>query len=142
MLPSTTIKNWEDYPEQVGTASKHSRSPVMPSSSEDNHRPAKQTQIFVVEERDQDSLDDVQLSPCTSWLSSPAEDTNSGLPLSLSSDSLCEEPVGMRMTPSGMLMPYEEEDMSSAGGILGRIIDMVNTARDIAHVIWTVGWRK
>jgi hypothetical protein len=142
MLPSTTIKYWEDYPDQVGTASKYSQSPVMPCSSQDNHRPAKQTQIFVDEERDQDSLDDVQLSPCTSWLSSPAEDTNSGLPPSLSSDSLCEEPVGMRMTPSGMLMPYEEEDMSSAGGILGRIIDTVNTARDIAHVIWTVGWRK
>ncbi|EXM14521.1 hypothetical protein V3481_018676 [Fusarium oxysporum f. sp. vasinfectum] len=142
ILPSTTIKNWEDYPEQVGTASKYSRSPVMPSSSQDNHRPTKQTQIFVDEERDQDSLDDTQLSPCTSWPSSPAEDTNSGLPPSLSSDSLCEEPVGMRMTPSGMLMPYGEEEILSADGILGRIIDTVNTARDIAHVIWTVGWRK
>jgi hypothetical protein len=142
ILPSTTIKNWEDYPEQVGTASKYSRSPVMPSSSQDNHRPTKQTQIFVDEERDQDSLDDIQLSPCTSWPSSPAEDTNSGLPPSLSSDSLCEEPVGMRMTPSGMLMPYGEEEILSADGILGRIIDTVNTARDIAHVIWTVGWRK
>jgi hypothetical protein len=142
ILPSTTIKNWEDYPGQVGTASKYSRSPVMPSSSQDNHRPTKQTQIFVDEERDQDSLDDIQLSPCTSWPSSPAEDTNSGLPPSLSSDSLCEEPVGMRMTPSGMLMPYGEEEILSADGILGRIIDTVNTARDIAHVIWTVGWRK
>ncbi|KAG7404203.1 Uncharacterized protein Forpe1208_v015681 [Fusarium oxysporum f. sp. rapae] len=142
ILPSTTIKNWEVYPEQVGTASKYSRSPVMPSSSQDNHRPAKQTQIFVDEERDQDSLDDIQLSPCTSWPSSPAEDTNSGLPRSLSSDSLCEEPVGMRMAPSGMLMPYGEEETLSADGILGRIIDTVNTARDIAHVIWTVGCRK
>ncbi|KAG4266889.1 hypothetical protein FPRO04_13004 [Fusarium proliferatum] len=142
ILPSTTIKNWEVYPEQVGTASKYSRSPVMPSSSQDNHRPAKQTQIFVDEEMDQDSLDDIQLSPCTSWPSSPAEDINSGLPPSLSSDSLCEEPVGMRMTPSGMLMPYGEEEILSADGILGRIIDAVNTARDIAHVIWTVGWRK
>ncbi|RKK75504.1 hypothetical protein BFJ68_g17326 [Fusarium oxysporum] len=114
----------------------------MPSSSQDNHRPAKQTQIFVDEEMDQDSLDDIQLSPCTSWPSSPAEDINSGLPPSLSSDSLCEEPVGMRMTPSGMLMPYGEEEILSADGILGRIIDTVNTARDIAHVIWTVGWRK
>jgi hypothetical protein len=142
MLPSTTIKYWEGYPDQVGTASKYSQSPVMPSSSQDNHRPAKQTQIFVDEERDQDSLDDVRLSPCTSWSSSPAEDTNSGLAPSLSSVSLCEEPVGRRMTPSGMLMPYEEEVIPSADGILGRIIDRVNTVRDIAHVIWTVGWRK
>ncbi|KAF4944452.1 hypothetical protein FGADI_12674 [Fusarium gaditjirri] len=88
MLPSTTIKNWEDYPEQ-GTISKHSKSPVMPSSN-----------------------------------------------------SLCEEPVGMRITPSGMLMPYEEEEIPSADSILGRIIDTVHTARDIAHVMWTVGWKK
>ncbi|KAJ4186645.1 hypothetical protein NW759_016934 [Fusarium solani] len=27
-------------------------------------------------------------------------------------------------------------------GIFGRVIDTVNTARDIAHVIWNVGWRK
>ncbi|KAF4332717.1 hypothetical protein FBEOM_13479 [Fusarium beomiforme] len=142
MLPPTTIKNWEEYPEQVGTASKYSRSPIMPSLSQDNHRPAKQTQIFVDEERDEESLDDVQLSPCTSWLPSPAEDTNSGLPPSLSSDSLSEEPVDMGITPSGMLMPYEEEEMPSADGIIGRIIDTVKTARDIAHVIWTVNWRK
>ncbi|KAJ4037456.1 protein phosphatase regulator [Fusarium oxysporum] len=142
MLPSTTIKNWEDYPEQGGTASKHSRSPFMPSSSEDNHRPAKQTQIFVVEERDQDSVDDARLSPCKSWPPSPAENTTSGIPSWLSSNSLCEEPVGMRITPSGMLMPYEEEEIPSADGILGRIIDTVKTARDIAHVIWTLGWKK
>ncbi|KAJ9419981.1 hypothetical protein QL093DRAFT_2116589 [Fusarium oxysporum] len=142
MLPSTTIKNWEDYPEQGGTASKHSRSPFMPSSSEDNHRTAKQTQIFVVEERDQDSVDDARLSPCKSWPPWPAENTTSGLPSWLSSKSLCEEPVGMRITPSGMLMPYEEEEIPSADGILGRIIDTVKTARDIAHVIWTLGWKK
>ncbi|EXL91158.1 hypothetical protein NOF04DRAFT_18163 [Fusarium oxysporum II5] len=142
MLPSTTIKNWEDYPEQGGTASKHSRSPFMPSSSEDNHRPAKQTQIFVVEERDQDSVDDARLSPCKSWPPSPAENTTSGLPSWLTSNSLCEEPVGMRITSSGMLMPYEEEGLPSADGILGRIIDTVKTARDIAHVIWTLGWKK
>ncbi|KAF5256250.1 hypothetical protein FOXYS1_13284 [Fusarium oxysporum] len=142
MLPSTTIKNWEDYPEQGGTASKHSRGPFMPSSSEDNHRPAKQTQIFVFEERDQDSVDDARLSPCKSWPPAPAENTTSGLPSWLTSNSLCEEPVGMRITPSGMLMPYEEEEIPSADGILGRIIDTVKTARDIAHVIWTMGWKK
>ncbi|KAH7186985.1 hypothetical protein DER44DRAFT_857879 [Fusarium oxysporum] len=142
MLPPTTIKNWEDYPEQVGTASKYFRSPVMPSSSHDGHRPATQTQVSFDEERDQDSLDDVRLGPCTSWPSSPAEHANSGLPPSLSSDNLGEEPVGRRMTPSGMFMPYEEGDIPSADGILGRIMDTVNTARDIAHLIWTVSWTK
>jgi hypothetical protein len=41
-----------------------------------------------------------------------------------------------------MFMPYEEGEMQSGDGIFGRVIDTVNTARDIAHVIWNVGWRK
>lgn len=48
----------------------------------------------------------------------------------------------MRRTPSGMFMPYEEAEGAPGDGIIGRVIDTVNTARDIAHVIWNVGWRK
>lgn len=39
-------------------------------------------------------------------------------------------------------MPYEEGGVSSTDGILDRAIDTVNTARDIAHITWNVGWRK
>lgn len=61
----------------------------------------------------------------------------------LSSSELNYEPgVGLRRTPSGMFMPYEEdEDEVVAAGLLGRLVDTVNTARDITHVIWNVGWR-
>jgi hypothetical protein len=39
--------------------------------------------------------------------------------------------------------PYEEdEDDLMAAGMFGRISETVNTARDIAHVLWNVGWRK
>ncbi|RKK79928.1 hypothetical protein BFJ68_g16190 [Fusarium oxysporum] len=48
----------------------------------------------------------------------------------------------MRRTPSGMFFPYEEGGVSPTDGILGRVINTVNTARDIAHVIWSGGWRK
>jgi hypothetical protein len=49
----------------------------------------------------------------------------------------------MRRTESGMFMPYEEdEDDLMAAGMFGRISETVNTARDIAHVLWNVGWRK
>ncbi|OQO06199.1 hypothetical protein B0A48_08787 [Cryoendolithus antarcticus] len=48
---------------------------------------------------------------------------------------------GMRRTESGMFMPYEEdEDDAVAAGLFGRISEGVNTARDIAHVLWNVGW--
>jgi hypothetical protein len=43
-----------------------------------------------------------------------------------------------------MFMPYEEGEpaVPVGEGTFGWVIDTVNTARDIAHVIWNVGWRK
>lgn len=52
-------------------------------------------------------------------------------------------------TSSGVFVPFGYEDEEEAGeddadrmdyGIFGKVIDTVNTARDIAHVIWNVGW--
>jgi hypothetical protein len=43
-----------------------------------------------------------------------------------------------------MFMPFEdvdEDEDPQAPGIIGRVVDTVNTARDIAHVIWNVGWK-
>ncbi|KAM5356217.1 hypothetical protein ACJ41O_002863 [Fusarium nematophilum] len=143
-LPSTTLKYREDTPEPRETAMKHSRSPLMsPSSSQETLRPTKQSgKFFFGEDDDDERLDDALLSPASGWSSPPAEGVNGGLHRSISSGSLCEEPAGMRRTPSGMFMPYEEGEGSSTDGIFGRVIDTVNTARDIAHVIWNVGWRK
>lgn len=42
---------------------------------------------------------------------------------------------------SGDVMSYEEGEWSDTG-MLDKMIDAVNTARDIAHVIWNVGWRR
>ena len=58
-----------------------------------------------------------------------------------------ERVADLRRTSSGMFMPFEtdeadlDEDEMNAG-FLGRVVDTVNTAKDIAHVIWNVGWRK
>jgi len=44
-----------------------------------------------------------------------------------------------------MFMPYEEDEddiMASELGLLGKVNETINTAKDIAHVIWNVGWRK
>lgn len=35
-----------------------------------------------------------------------------------------------------------EDDDSAEGGLFGRAVEAVNTARDIAHVLWNVGWRR
>lgn len=36
----------------------------------------------------------------------------------------------------------EDEDDETAAGLFGRAVDAVNTARDIAHVLWNVGWSR
>ncbi|KAH7326508.1 HEX2 protein-like protein [Stachybotrys elegans] len=146
MLPSTTLKYREDTPEPPETAMKHStgvaRSPVLsPSSSQETLRPAKRSTRFFIYEEDDEDIDESIPSSASGWSSPPSEATSSSLHPSLSSNSLGDEVNGMRRTASGMLMPYEEGDTSVGDGIFGRVIDTVNTARDIAHVIWNVGWR-
>jgi hypothetical protein len=148
MLPSTTLKYREDTPEPPDTAMKHSKpravhSPlVSPSSSQETLRPSKQSGRFFVgddDEEDDDEDDDNRISPANAGLASSEQ---GGLQRSSSSANLSTEPAGMRRTESGMFMPYEEGDDQDNEGIIGRVIDTVNTARDIAHVIWNVGWRK
>ncbi|PTB37022.1 hypothetical protein M441DRAFT_149912 [Trichoderma asperellum CBS 433.97] len=149
MLPSTTLKyQGEDSPDSQDSAMKHStrvsRSPVLsPSSSQETLRPSKSsTGFFFDEDEDEDDLAPEIQMPTLGWLSPPSDSGASGLHRSTSSNSLLDEPAGMRRTPSGMFMPCEETETSSGEGIFGRVIDTVNTARDIAHVIWNVGWRK
>lgn len=140
-LPSTTLKYREDAPE-LDSAMKHStgvyRSPILsPSSSQETLRPTKQPSHFYFGEED-DDMEDAPDASAFGWRSPPGN----GLSRSTSTGSLGDEPAGMRRTPSGMFMPCEEGDPAAGDGILGRVIDTVNTARDIAHVIWNVGWRK
>lgn len=152
MLPSTTLKYREDTPEPTETAMKHStsyRSPaISPSSSQETLKPSKSSRKFSLADDDDDEEEDDELDgPTLGWRSSnnAAEGLASGgLHRSASSGSLGAEPAGMRRTASGMFMPYEEgeEPSSASEGLFGRVIDTVNTARDIAHVIWNVGWRK
>ncbi|QUC18236.1 uncharacterized protein UV8b_02477 [Ustilaginoidea virens] len=147
-LPSTTLKYREDTPDPPETAMKHStayRSPMIsPSSSQETLRPATQASRFFFgeEEMDDDSLSEGTLISSTGWRSPPTGQAGSSLDRSSSGGSLTDEPAGMRRTPSGMFMPCEDGEAVPGDGILGRVIDTVNTARDIAHVIWNVGWRK
>lgn len=57
------------------------------------------------------------------------------------SDSEDELELDQDLT-SGDVMPYEDGDWPDTGGVLDKMVDAVNTARDIAHVIWNVGWRR
>lgn len=152
MLPSTTLKDRQECFE-VETALKHStqiygESPLMsPSSSQETLRadapkPKKSRGWFFGgnEESDDDFGYDFD-GPCGSRSQSPGN--GAGLGRTSSSGSFDSDPAGMRRTPSGMFMPCDEvESPGPNEGVFSRILDTVNTARDIAHVVWNVGWRK
>ncbi|KAK7527563.1 uncharacterized protein IWZ02DRAFT_128174 [Phyllosticta citriasiana] len=144
-LPDTTLK-YRDSPEVPDQPVAHSlgfwrSSRLSPSSSQETLRPAQASSNFLLGEDDDD--DDMSWEPSNAfvsrrdsvvvthdWLSRPEEDEGEGS-------------SGLRRTPSGMFMPYvEDEDDIVAAGLFGKVVDTVNTAKDIAHVIWNVGWRS
>lgn len=148
MLPSTTLKYREDTPDLAETAMKHSGFwKLSPSPSEETLRPSKPSTGFLLGDDDDDE-DDLTWQPPSAFANrkdsiSLAQDRMNGLQISGSSSTEEANPSGMRRTPSGMFMPYEEdEDDVVSEGLFGKMVDTVNTAKDIAHVIWNVGWRR
>ncbi len=152
MLPSTTLKYRADTPELPESAMKHSvyRSPVLsPSSSQETLRPSKKSsKMFIMDDDDdEDGEEEEDEGPSIGWRAptkfGEGSSSSSGFHRSTSTSSLTAEPAGMRRTSSGMFMPYEDGETETGGeGMLGWVIDTVNTARDIVHVIRNVGWRK
>ncbi|RFU34300.1 hypothetical protein B7463_g2009, partial [Scytalidium lignicola] len=152
MLPSTTLKYREDTPEPQETAMKHSNywtdSRLSPSPSQETLKPSKPSTRMLLGDDDDEDLD-TDWEPPQGLLGrrdsmSVNQERYQNLHSSGSSSNLNGEPSsGMRRTPSGMFMPYEEdEDAPASEGLFGKVVDTVNTAKDIAHVIWNVGWRR
>lgn len=148
MLPSTTLNYRGDTPEPAEQRQKQHGgfwnfgSKLPQSPSQETLKPSAPSINFLLDDEDEDA--DLTWQP-----SSSAGRRNSTYPIRfLASDEAEDsgkggESSGLRRTPSGMFMPYEDDDDQMAGaGIFGKVVDTVNTAKDIAHVIWNVGWRK
>ncbi|WKT43848.1 Nitrogen regulatory protein areA, GATA-like domain [Fusarium oxysporum f. sp. vasinfectum] len=136
MLPSTTLKHREhiQVPETVirYTASALHSHRVSPFSPQEASRPPKASGRF--------SEDLIDTDTNLGWYTSGTfeeHDPHNIIP----TESLTAKPAGMRRTPSGMFMPYEEAVTCSNKGMFCRIIDTVKTAKDMAYVIWNSGWR-
>ncbi|KAK7952178.1 uncharacterized protein PG986_007906 [Apiospora aurea] len=147
MLPSTTLKSKDEFDVSQDSAMRHSSSPLRspmlsPSPSHETLRPSKSSGRFFVGGSDDEDDEEGTDTPVSSPVDHPAQTRGPSLQRSASVSSLAAAPAGMRRTESGMLMPYEEGDNQGNEGIIGRVIDTVNTARDIAHVIWNVGWKR
>ena len=147
MLPSTTLKYREEGDENGPDSGRLGRTwnsyKLSPSPSQETLRPSKPSANFLIDDDDDD--EDMSWEPSAGYGSQhdgalPSHDHANA---EASYDEDAEVRAGMRRTPSGMFMPYEEdEDDVVAAGLFGRVVDTVNTAKDIAHVIWNVGWRR
>jgi hypothetical protein len=118
MLPSTTLKYRADTPEPPETAMKHSNgfwngSKLSPSPSQETLRPSKQsTRMLLGDDEEDDDMDWQPPSAFNNRKDSVAvtQERFQSIHTSGSSSSLTGEPSGMRRTPSGMFMPYEEDE--------------------------------
>lgn len=128
-LPSTTLKYRTDTPEppqveQQGLWPRGRR--LSPSPSQETLRPPRPNHNFLID-------DDPEVSD-EPWQSSrdlsPSYDDKPG--------------PNLRRTESGMFMPYDEneENNAIANGVLGSTLHAIYTVKDIAHVIWNVGWHR
>jgi hypothetical protein len=148
LLEPTTLKYRTDSP-GVPDHPSHSVGPsfwrrgnLSPSPSQETLRPSNPSRNFLLDEDDDE--DDISWEPSGAF----SDRHESKGPLLMrggakqdESDSE-ESSSGLRRTPSGMFMPYDEEDEDAQNaGLFGKVVDTVNTAKDIAHVIWNVGWR-
>jgi hypothetical protein len=154
-LPSTTLKDRADAPRAPDSPSHSLLSGVpwrpgklSPSPSIQTLRPSNPSRNFLVREYedDDDEGDEEEEEfdplwnpedPYSQVMSDKLDDVEE-----LQGSYEEERQGGLRKTSSGMFMPYEEGDEVALGGIVGRVLDTVNTARDIAHVIWNVGFRR
>ncbi|KAI9847199.1 MAG: hypothetical protein M1837_003063 [Sclerophora amabilis] len=150
MLPSTTL----NYREEISLARQRQQqqqklipgggfwatNKVSPSPSQETLRPSNAHENFLLVEDDEDAD--------MAWEPPRTSSDRRSYPVrgDVSQDSWDEENdeqhSGLRRTPSGMFMPYEEdEDDIVAAGLFGKVVNAVNTAKDIGHVIWNVGWK-
>ena len=145
MLPSTTLNYRRDTPEpgeqKPNQKEKywHGGSNISPSPSHQTLKPSSSTN-FLLDDEDEDA--DMNWQPSSFGGRRDSIYPSGGLEMNTSDEEDSHEHGGMRRTPSGMFMPYEEEDDIANPGIFGKVVDTVNTARDIAHVIWNVGWHR
>ncbi|KAK4938603.1 protein phosphatase regulator [Elasticomyces elasticus] len=137
-LPSTTLKYRHDTPEppEVPKGSFglwNSGHKLSPSPSQETLRPSRPSQNFLID--DDPEVNDEPWQPQSSLRHdrSPYDDDDNN-----------DNHPNMRRTESGMFMPYDENEEEAAmnSTLFGQAVYAVNTFKDIAHVVWNVGWNR
>ncbi|KAI9677927.1 MAG: hypothetical protein M1829_002424 [Trizodia sp. TS-e1964] len=148
MLPSTTLRDKEDMPELPaaksldGLENMWTPARLSPSPSQETLRPSKSSTNFLLSEDDDVDMTWEPLPPSRHLNSNGclAVDINDKIWIT---SQVHEEQETLHQKQSGLFLPLKEavEDEVAVAGLFGRVVDTVNTAKDIAHVIWNVGWR-
>lgn len=142
MLPSTTLKYRGDTPEPVEPKSnmgtfRNAALTLSPSPSQETIKLKKSNANFLLDDEDDDA--DLNWQPMASRRETATESEDPNY------DSADEESGELRRTSSGVFTPCEDNESNDAfqpTGLLGKVVDTINTAKDIVHVIWNVGWRR
>ena len=142
MLPATTLNYRGDTPDPEQQYERARQrmggSALNACPSQQTLRPKSPSMNIPLDDEDDDL--DVNWQPCAKRRDSLFP--KGGFHLQHDDDEEDQpESHGLRRTPSGMFMPCDETDEYPRDGLLGKVVDTVNTARDIAAVIWNVGWR-
>ena len=128
-LPPTTLKSRSETPQPTDTINIPPRS-LQHSSSQETLKPSQPKTNFLID--DDPEIDGPDWIAGHETVFSPY------------STEFQDQPQGMRRTASGMFMPCDENDEEAImnNTLFGQAVYAVNTFRDIAHVIWNVGWRQ
>lgn len=142
-LPSTTLKYRKDTPEPPDTPPAFSWFPsrtLKNTSSQETLRPSRPSHNFLLD--DDPELDEDSTWPTPSGLGTAASSTVYTSPYAPEGND--QSSGSLRRTASGMFMPYDEHEDEAAmnNTLFGQAMYAVNTFRDIAHVVWNVGWTR
>lgn len=138
-LPPSTLKYRKDTPEPPDTPQANRLWPghrgLSHSSSQETLKPSNPSHNFLLD-------DDPELDG-DAW-PGQSSDGQSCDYSPYAQEEYSSPGPNMRRTDSGMFMPYDENEDEAAmnNTLFGQALYAVNTFRDIAHVVWNVGWNR
>ena len=131
VLPPTTLKYGDCIPELH-------RSRLCPSPARESRRLSESVGVIHSDSEEGDNIDWLPQSFQGHKTSKIANQERSQNSLVASPFSPNEEHSRTR-TLSEMVVQYDEDEDDRAFGLFGRTVDTLNTAKDIAYIIWNVG---
>ena len=138
MLPATKLRGDTPEPPEVTDCEAgfwNLRGSLAKSSSQETLKPSRPSSNFLKKGGDTDNHHAQLPFSSTSRPTSKALHSTTSTHFTLDEDKEMES-RGLRRTPSGMFMPYDESlEGYETAGLFGKVIDTVNTAKDVGFLV-------